>query len=333
MGTRMKLSAFAIILSLGGLAAAALAQQTSAPATPAAPPQPVLAPVTAPDKTNITPDTVVLTIGAETLTRAQFETLLAALSANGRPAKTEAQKRQVAEQYAELEVMVQEARRRKLDEDPEVKQMMSIQNDSVLANSLAKRISEDTHFTELDLRAYYDAHKGDFEEAKGSHILIRFKGSAVPLKANEKDLTQEEALAKAEELRKQILAGADFATLAKTNSDDTGSAVKGGDLGSFRKGQMVPAFDQAAFAVPVGQVSEPVKTQFGYHLIKITERTSKTFEDARPQIEKELKPQMTRDAVAQIKAHTAVTLNDDYFGGAPTSGPQNLPTPAAPSQK
>lgn len=329
----MKLSAFARVIALVGLAAAALAQQLS-PATganPSNPPAaPVLAPVTAPDTSKVAPDTVVLSIGSETLTRSQFETLLAALASNGRPAKTEAQKRQVAEQYAELEVMVQEARRRKLDQDPDIKQMMSIQTDSVLANALAKKLSEDTHFTELDLRAYYDAHKNDFEQAKGGHILIRFKGSSVPLKPNEKDLTPEEALAKAQDLRKQILAGADFATLAKTNSDDTGSAVKGGDLGTFRHGQMVPAFDQAAFSVPVGQVSEPVKTQFGYHLIKITERTSQPFDEAKAQIEKQLKPQMTREAVDQIKAHTAVTLNDSYFGGAPTSGPQNLPTPAAP---
>jgi peptidyl-prolyl cis-trans isomerase C len=163
--------------------------------------------------------------------------------------------------------------------------------------------------------------------------LIRFKGSTVPLKPNEKDLTQEEALAKAQDLRKQILAGADFATLAKAESDDAGSAVKGGDLGTFRHGQMVPAFEQAAFAVPVGQVSEPVKTQFGYHIIKITERTSKTFDESKPQIERELKPQMTREAVNQIKAHTAVTLNETYFGGTAPSGPQTLPAPAPPKSE
>lgn len=333
----MKLSAFARVLSLCGLAAAAaLAQQTSAPATGANSPKgaaPALTTVTAPDTSKVGPDTVVLTIGSENLTRAQFETLLAALAANGRPARTEADKRKVAEQYADLEVMAQEARRRKLDQDPEVKQMMSIQSDSMLANSLAKKISEDTHFTELDLRSYYDAHKSEFEEAKGGHILIRFKGSKVPLKPNEKDLTPEEALAKAQDLRKQILAGADFATLAKTESDDAGTAVRGGDLGTFRKGQMVPPFDQAAFSVPVGQVSEPVKTQFGYHLIKITERNSKPFEEARAQIERDLKPQMTRQAVDEIKAHTAVTLNETYFGGAPQSGPQNLPAPTAPKSE
>jgi parvulin-like peptidyl-prolyl isomerase len=110
------------------------------------------------------------------------------------------------------------------------------------------------------------------------------------------------------------VAGADFATLAKAESDDTGSGSKGGDLGTFKHGQMVKPFDEAAFTLPVGQVSEPVKTDFGYHIIKISSRTSKTFEEAKPDIEKQLKPKMAREAVDKIKAQTPVTLNDEYFG-------------------
>jgi peptidyl-prolyl cis-trans isomerase C len=326
----MKLSAIVRVLTLSGLAAAVLAQQPS-PATPpqttpGTPASPALVPVAAPES-NVAPDAVVLTIGAQTLTRAQFEVLLSALAENGRPAKTAAQKRQVAEQYAELQTIVQEARKRKLDESAEAKQMMSIQSDNYLANTLAKKIQDDTHFSDLDLRSYYDTHKNEFEEAKGSHILIRFKGSTVPLKPNEKDLTDAEALAKAQDIRKQILAGADFATLAKAESDDAGTAVKGGDLGTFKHGQMVGPFDQAAFSLPVGEVSEPVKSQFGYHIIKIASRNAKAFDDAKPQIEKELKPKMARDAMDQIKAHTAVTLNDSYFGAQTSNGPQTLPAP------
>jgi len=316
----MKLFEFARVLALSGLAAAAFAQA----------PSPAAAPVAPAPESNLAPDTVVLTIGTQTLTRAQFELLLSALAENGRPANTAAQKRQVAEQFAELETMAQEARKRKLDDSPQVKQMMAIQSDSYLANALAKRISEDTHFTDLDLRAYYDSHKNEFEEAQGSHILIRFKGSTVPLKPNEKDLTDEEALAKAQDLRKKILAGADFAELAKTESDDAGSGAKGGDLGTFKHGQMVPAFDQAAFSIPVGEVSEPVKTQFGYHIIKIKSRDAKSFDASKAQIEKDLKPKMTKEAMEEVKAHTAVTLNDAYFGGQPApSGPQTFPVPPA----
>ncbi len=326
----MKLSEFAPILALFGFAAASIAQQPSpaTPPKPVTPAPPVLAPVTTPES-NMAPDAVVLTIGSLQMTRAQFEVLLSALASNGHPATTPTAKRQVAEQYAELETMAQEARQRKLDESPEVKQMIVIQGDSFLANTLAKRMSDDTHFTELDLRSYYDSHKNEFEEAQGSHILIRFKGSSVPLKPGQKDLTDEEALAKTKDIRAKIVAGADFATLAKAESDDTGSGAKGGELGTFKHGQMVPAFDQAAFSLPVDQVSEPVKSQFGYHIIKITSRNPKSFDEAKPQIEKELKPKLAKEAVEQLKARTPVVLNEGYFGKEPSSGgPQTLPVPA-----
>jgi peptidyl-prolyl cis-trans isomerase C len=321
----MKFSAFTRVIAFSGLAAgavvAAAAQQPSSPASPAPPsnivdikpaaPAPA-APVVAPGST-LAPDAVVLTIGERKITRAQFEVLLGSLAQNGRAASTAAEKRKVAEQYGELETMAQEARKRMLDQSPETKQMLAIQTDNVLASLLAKKITEEAQFTDLDLRAYYNAHKDEFEEAKGSHILIRFKGSSIPLKPNQKDLTEPEALAKAQDIRGKLVAGADFATLAKAESDDTGSATKGGELGTFRHKQMVPPFDEAAFTVPIGQVSEPVRTQFGYHLIKISSRTSKTFEEAKPEIEKQLKPKIVKEEVDKLKAQTPVTLNDEYF--------------------
>ena len=77
---------------------------------------------------------------------------------------------------------------------------------------------------------------------------------------------------------------------------------------------MVPAFDQAAFSAPVGEVSEPIRTDFGYHIIKITSRTAKTFDEAKPDIEKQLKPKITREALEKIKAQAPVALNGEYFG-------------------
>jgi peptidyl-prolyl cis-trans isomerase C len=251
---------------------------------------------------------VVLSVGGQKMTRAQFEELLAAVAPK---TATPAAKRQIAEKYSELETMALEARKRMLDQTAEAKQMIALQTDTVLANALAKKLQSNSQFTDLDLRAYYNAHMDEFQEAKGSHILIRFKGSSVPLKPNEKDLTEAEALAKAQDIRSKIIAGADFATLAKAESDDAGSGAKGGDLGAaFKHGQMVPPFDHAAFTLPIGEVSEPVKTNFGYHLIKVTSRTSKTFDEAKSEIEKDL----AREEMDKIKNQMPVTLNEEYFG-------------------
>jgi parvulin-like peptidyl-prolyl isomerase len=262
----------------------------------------------------VSPDTVVLTIGSEKMTRAQFEELLTALAENGRPATTPAAKRQVAEQLGELRSLSQEARRRKLEQLGTVQQMITIQADNVLAGALSRQISAEANPDEAAQRAYYDQNKLKFEQAKASHILIRFKGSRVPLKAGQKDLTEEEALAKAQDIRKKILAGGDFAALAKTESDDTGTAVNGGSLGTFARGAMAAEFEKAAFSQPVGEVGEPVKTQFGYHIVKVEERKSKSFEEARPEVVMQLKPQLTRDTMDRLKKQTPVTLDDGYFG-------------------
>ncbi len=264
----------------------------------------------------VSPDTVVLTVGNDKLTRAQFEELLSALPDNMRAAAAAPGpgRRQVGEQIAELKSIAQEARKRKVDQTPGVQQLIAIQTDNVLASALAKRIADEIKPDEPALKAYYDAHKNQYELVKASHILIRFQGSRVPLKPNQKDLTDDEALAKATEIRKQILAGGDFATIAKAESDDVGSGAQGGSLGSFPHGQMVAPFDQAAFSLPVGQLSEPVKSPFGYHLIKVEEHNTKTFEEVRPEIEKQIKPQLTKEAMDRIKKQLPVTIDDSYFG-------------------
>ncbi|MBX3013985.1 MAG: peptidylprolyl isomerase [Caldilineaceae bacterium] len=91
--------------------------------------------------------------------------------------------------------------------------------------------------------------------------------------------TDAEALALAEAIRQRILAGEDFATLAREYSDDTGSGAAGGDLGWFGKGAMVAPFDEVAFSLPIGEISEPVKTDFGYHIIEVLEKDENHAKD------------------------------------------------------
>jgi peptidyl-prolyl cis-trans isomerase C len=262
----------------------------------------------------VAPSAVVLTIGTEKLTRAQFEELLAALAENGRPVPNAAAKRQVAQQFGQLMALAQEARKRKLDQTASAKHMITIQVNSFLASALQRQVSNEINPDDAALHTYYDAHKADYEQVKASHILIRFKGSQVPLRPNQKDLTEEEALAKAQAIEKQLAGGGDFAGIAKAESDDVGTGQAGGALPPFSKGQMVPEFEQAVYSQTPGKISDPVKTKYGYHIIKVEERTSKTFDQARPEIEKQVKPQLIREALDRLEKQTPVTLDDAYFG-------------------
>ncbi len=259
-------------------------------------------------------DPVVLTVGSEKITQSMFQEIISSL-----PAQQQAQlatpeaRRSLAEQVAELKVMAQEARTRKLDQSAAVKAKIELQSDQVLANAVYQE------FTKADpddaaLRAYYDAHKQDWEQVKARHILIRMKGSRVPLRDGHKELTDEEALAKAKEVRAKILAGAKFEDEAKIESDDTGSGENGGDLGTFGQGQMVPEFDAVVFKAPIGQVTEPIKTDYGYHLILVEERKSKPFEEAKDEIEQKIRPEMGQKAIDALKAKTTVVYDEGYFG-------------------
>ena len=133
------------------------------------------------------------------------------------------------------------------------------------------------------------------------------------LKAGQKDLTDAEALAKAQSLRQRIQGGEDFAKLATQESDDTGSGANGGDLGTFRHGQMVPTFEQAAFAMKPGEVSEPVKTQFGYHVIRLESKDTKSFEEVRPDLERQLGPLQAQKVVEELVKQTPAVLDPEFF--------------------
>ena len=259
-------------------------------------------------------DPVVLTVGSEKITESMFQEIISSLPAQQQAQLTSPEaRRSLAEQVAELKVMAQEARTRKLDQSAAVKAKLALQSDQILANAVYQQLTAGDP-DDAALRAYYAAHKPDWDEVKARHILIRMQGSRVPLRDGHKELTDAEALAKAKEVRAKIVGGAKFEDQAKIESDDTGSGENGGDLGTFGAGQMVPEFDEVVFKAPVGQVTEPIKTAYGYHLILVEERKSKSFEDAKGEIEQKIRPEMGQKAIEGLKAKTTVVYNDAYFG-------------------
>jgi peptidyl-prolyl cis-trans isomerase C len=263
----------------------------------------------------LAPDAVIITVGDEKVTKAQFERILASVPEQQRAQfNSPAGKKRLAEQLVELKAMAQEARAHKLEDDPLVKAEIALKIDQTLAQRLFQTYLETAKPDDAALHAYYEEHKNEWEQVKAKHILIRFKGSSVPLKPEQKDRTEEEALALANDLRAKILAGASFDDLAKANSDDSGNAQTGGSLGTFERGRMVPPFDKAAFAAEIGKVTEPVKSQFGYHLILVEEHKTKPFEEVRAQIEKKLGPELAQKRVADLKKNTTAVLDPSYFG-------------------
>ncbi len=143
-----------------------------------------------------------------------------------------------------------------------------------------KNLAKTVEVKEEDLRGYYEHSKDDYmlpEQRRASHILITVKDSA-------DDATKSKARAAAEDALKRVKSGEDFAKVAKELSQDPGSAKQGGDLGFFGRGVMAAEFEDAAFALNKDAISDLVKTQFGYHIIKVTDIRApkgRGFEEAR----------------------------------------------------
>ena len=320
---------FLFLLFLGS----ALFAQAPAPQAPkpTAPVPKTAAPVKPPASAQATAfDKVVLTVGDEKMTVGDYEKFVDALPEQYRAAARGAGKRQIVDQLVGLKALAQEARKRKLDQDAAYKAQLSFQADNLLAGLLFRDLSANLKIEDAELRKYYDEHKNEYERVKARHILIRFKGSPAPA-GTKKELTEDEALEKTKALRARIVAGEDFATIAKAESDDVGSGANGGDLNFFGHGQMVGPFDQAAFAAPVGKVTEPVKSQFGYHLILVEKHETKTFDEVRADIEKKIRPELAKQVVEDLRKKTPVKIDEEFFG--PETPPAPAPAaPAAPKQ-
>lgn len=211
-----------------------------------------------------------------------------------------------------------------------------IQRRMVFEKLLEAEFTNEINVTEEDAKNHYDQNLNRYktpEQVKASHILIKVDTTDPNSDPNE---VKAIARAKAEDLLKQIQAGADFAGLAKANSDCP-SAENGGDLGFFDKGKMVPPFEKAAFELEVGQVSDIVETSFGYHIIKVTDHkgaSTTTFEQAKDEIMERLKQTRQRELAAKYVKKLQVEANIVYPPGKEPkpnlSAPRRMAPPSQP---
>lgn len=167
---------------------------------------------------------------------------------------------------AAVKVTEAEARQAYLEQREQINAQYAVLDASAIPDTQAP-------VTDAEISAYYQAHQKDFEQGDA----VRCDGIVFS-----KQMTKEDEQAAEADIRRLLdraRSGEDFAKLAQENSDDAGSAPQGGDLGFFGKGRMVPAFEQAAFALQPGQISEPLRSPFGWHIIKLEERKTENGQE------------------------------------------------------
>lgn len=173
------------------------------------------------------------------------------------------------------ELLLLEAKENKMDEEEEFQVVLNHTADNLLKNYAFTKIIKDEKVSDEEAKKYFEDHKEVFakETVDASHILVK---------------TEEEA----EKIKKEIEEGKDFAKAA-TEYSTCPSKEAGGALGEFPRGAMVPEFEEKAFSMEEGEISEPVKTQFGYHIIKVNKKADPSgvkFED----VEKDVKSEALR---------------------------------------
>ena len=211
------------------------------------------------------------------------------------------------------------ARGKGLDKRKDVQEIVKLNTDSVLANILIKEeVLDKISVSDEQAKNYYEKHLAQFkipEKARVRHIMIKADKSAT-------DDVKKKAREKAEEVLKKIKAGEDFAKLAMDYSDDPGSKAKGGDLGFFEKGKMFKTFDEAAFKLNPGEVSDIVETPYGYHIIKMGEKKEKEiqpYESVKDRVmtmaKDEIKAEKMKEYLSQVMKQADIKIFSEVLEG------------------
>ena len=213
-------------------------------------------------------------------------------------------------------IVSQAAEKQKLNERDDIRSRLAFDHNRVLMEAMLQDAGKAALSDEALHKVYDEAVKqmGNEQEVHARHILVP---------------TEDEAKAIAAELKK----GADFATLAKEKSKDPGAA-DGGDLGYFTKDQMVPEFSDAAFKLDKGQISDPVHTQFGWHIIKVEDKRTKptpTFDQVKAQLTNYVEHRAQAEMVDNLRKTATIERLDKAPALAPVD-PSAL-NPAAPAKK
>ncbi|MBI4432930.1 MAG: peptidylprolyl isomerase [Candidatus Omnitrophica bacterium] len=198
--------------------------------------------------------------------------------------------------------LMKEAGRRRIEDQKDVKQLIAAAKKKIIiARLIDMEVNDKIRLEPEEARNYYETHKPEFVTPlllRASHILVK---------------SEEEA----GEIASKLKSGADFEDLAKTRSLDPTSS-RGGDLGFFQKGQMVPEFEEAAFSMKKGELRGPVKTQFGFHVIRLTERVEpaqREFRAVRRVVEERLLNEKRSKAfkayIDKLKGKTKIEINEE----------------------
>jgi len=246
-------------------------------------------------------DKILVTVANKFITLEDFKHKLARLPSYYK-GMAEKNKKNLLEDMIVESLFLEDAVRKGIDRDKEIKDILNEARKKIIVAKLVKtEVDDKVKVSEDEIKKFYEENKEKFKKPemwRASHILVASEGEA-------------------KNIMNELLAGRSFEDLAREKSTDA-TAARRGDVGYFRRGQVVPEFENTCLNLKVGQMSDIVKTQFGYHIIKLTDKKDESVEsldEARPAIENELKLKKRNEAfdklVEDLKYKYRVRVEDD----------------------
>jgi peptidyl-prolyl cis-trans isomerase C len=267
----------------------------------------------------IPPDSVVATVGGAKYTAAELNALI-----SGFPPQVQNAIRSDPKQFLPrlfmLKYLAEEGEKAGLDKKSPYKEGLAYQRVSALSQAEITEYRNNIDIKLEEQEKFYRDNPGKYEQAKVKVIYVAFTmNPATPAPAGgKKPLTESEAKTKTEDLRKQLEAGADFAKLARENSDDKESASKDGDYGTIARNSPYPEpIKNAVFALKPGQTSQPLRQPNGYYLIRVVETAKQPYEQVRTQIYEELKQEHFNAWIKGIEQRYQVQVHVPGFFAPP----------------
>jgi len=242
------------------------------------------------------------TVNGEKITTADLQNKIKELRLEKTVGQPDAEiENKILQDLINAKLVEQKARKMNLKTDKQFQnQLKEHINSFALTKMYQDLVPSQVTVSELDIRVYYEENKEKMfkqpEEIKASHILISVEEDTTIRDAKKRaKKADKEAQKRVKELQKRIKKGDDFAELAKKFSKDTATREKGGDLGYFPRGKMVTEFDQVAWDMEVGKISEPVKTKFGYHIILVVDKRAEGYQPLDENLSQAIQSRLKRE--------------------------------------
>ncbi|MFC6840962.1 peptidylprolyl isomerase [Xanthomonas theicola] len=240
-------------------------------------------------------DPVVLRVGASRFTASEYR----ALAGNDAPAAVGIDDPQAVRRFADRVILLEQAKLQRLEHDPAVAARLRQAADAILVEAAMASLASNVGIDAAQLQQQFKAHPGDYDEYQLSHIFVALHPQADARRGH--DLSEAQALQRAQALKQQLDAGADFAALAMRESDDGATAADGGRLSAAFGRYLADPFVAPVQQLAVNQVSAPVRGADGYHLIRLDAKTQARFDAVRGQIEVQLREQAAAQALQQLR--------------------------------